>query len=73
MAIDVYPAGEEPIVNITSEKFISEIEHKNAKYISGNIEEVSQKIYSLLKENDIVITLGAGTVTKIGSLIEKCR
>ena len=50
-----------------------EIEHKNAKYISGNIEEASKKIYSLLKENDIVITLGAGTVTKIGSLIEKCR
>lgn len=73
MAIDVFPAGEEPIENITSEKFVSEISHKNAKYISGNIEEVSQKIYSLLKENDIVITLGAGTVTKIGSLIEKCR
>ena len=72
-AIDVYPAGEEKIEGITSEKFISEITHKNAKYVSGNIEEVSKKIYSQLKENDIVITLGAGTVTKIGSLIEKCR
>ena len=72
-AIDVYPAGEDAIEGISSENFISEINHKNAKYISGNIEEVSKKIYSLLEENDIVITLGAGTVTKIGSLIEKCK
>lgn len=72
-AIDVYPAGEDEIRGITSENFISEIKHKNANYISGNIDEVSKKIYSHLKENDIVITLGAGTVTKIGSLIEKCK
>ena len=72
-AIDVFPAGEDEIKGITSENFISEIKHKNAKYISGNIEESSKKIYSQLEENDIVITLGAGTVTKIGSLIEKCK
>ena len=72
-AIDVFAAGEDEIKGITSENFISEIKHKNAKYISGNIEEASKKIYSQLEENDIVITLGAGTVTKIGSLIEKCK
>ncbi len=72
-AIDVYPAGEDPIEGITSENFISQLQHKNAKYVSGNIDEVSAKIYSQLEENDIVITLGAGTVTKIGSLIEKCK
>ena len=72
-AIDVYSAGEEDIEGISSENFISEINHKNAKYISGNIEEATKKIYSLLEENDIVITLGAGTVTKIGSLLEKCK
>ncbi len=73
IAIDVYSAGEDYIDGITSKNFISEINHKNAKYISGNIEEASKKIYPLLEENDIVITLGAGTVTKIGSLIEKCK
>ena len=72
-AIDVYSAGESAIDGISSKNFVSEINHKNAKYISGNIEEASKKIYSQLEENDIVITLGAGTVTKIGSLIEKCK
>ena len=72
-AIDVYSAGESAIDGISSKNFVSEINHKNAKYISGNIEEASKKIYSQIEENDIVITLGAGTVTKIGSLIEKCK
>ncbi len=73
IAIDVYPAGEDEIEGITSENFISEINHKNATYVDGNIDDASKKIYPLLEENDIVITLGAGTITKIGSLIEKCK
>ncbi len=71
ITIDVFSAGENEIENINSETFTKEIEHNNAKYISGDIETVSKEIYPLLSRNDIVITLGAGTVTKIGSLIEK--
>ena len=68
---DVYSAGEDKIENINSERFSKEINHKNVKYISGNIDECAGKIYPELKENDIVITLGAGSITKLGKLIQQ--
>ncbi|MBE7705214.1 MAG: UDP-N-acetylmuramate--L-alanine ligase [Cyanobacteria bacterium SIG29] len=73
LVIDVYSAGEDKIEGISSEKFANEINHKDCNYISGGIVQNANKIYPLLQKNDIVITLGAGTVTKIGSLIEKCK
>lgn len=71
IVLDVFSAGEEEIKNVNSEIFSKEIKHKEVKYIQGDIETASKKIYPLLNRNDIVITLGAGTITKIGSLIEK--
>ena len=68
---DVFSAGESEIKNINSKIFAEEINHKNVKYIDGDIELASKKIYPLLNKNDIVITLGAGTITKVGNLIEQ--
>ncbi len=71
---DVYSAGEDIINGINSEKFNNEVVHNNHYYISGDIEECAKKIYPLLKNNDIVITLGAGTVTQIGkNLLEESK
>ncbi len=69
LIIDVYAASEDKIDGITSENFEKDIQHKNAKYVSGNIDECSKKIYDELKPNDIAVTLGAGTVTNIGKLL----
>ncbi len=66
---DVYPAGEAPIEGITSENFSKEVEHGNHKYIKGSIEEAANEIYPLLKEGDIVITLGAGDITNMGKYL----
>lgn len=66
---DVYPAGEDPIENITSENFSKELEHKDYEYIQGDIPSAADKIYPLLKKGDIVITLGAGTITKLGYIL----
>ena len=71
LIIDVFSAGENKIENINSERFSKEIKHKDVQYISGPIDECAKKIYPILKENDILITLGAGTVTNIGKLIEE--
>lgn len=74
IAIDVFPAGETKIENINSENFIKEINHKKAIYISGEIQNNAEKIFPHLNKNDIVITLGAGSITKLGSyLLEKIR
>lgn len=66
---DVYPAGESAIEGVSSEKFSKEIVHKNTFYIKGDVTEAAEKIYPMLKRNDIVITLGAGSVTKAGTII----
>ncbi len=67
---DVYSAGENSIEGITSEHFVNDLHQSKAEYIRGNMEECSKKIYPKLGENDIVITLGAGDITKLGGLLE---
>ena len=68
---DVYSAGEDKIEGITSENFAKDICHNDCTYISGSMEECAQKILPLLKKNDLVITLGAGTITELGRLLEQ--
>lgn len=66
---DVFAASEDVIEGITSDKFASELE--NAKYFSGDIAEVAQKLLPTLKRGDVVIGLGAGTITGLGENLEK--
>ncbi|MBO5948740.1 UDP-N-acetylmuramate--L-alanine ligase [bacterium] len=61
---DVFEASEDPIEGITSENFVKDFQDK-AHWISGNMQEVATKILPLLKENDVVISLGAGTITHL--------
>ena len=69
--IDVFCAGDKPLEDYNSKNFVSEIIKKgiDAKYIDGNIEQTAQKIAKDLKEEDIVLTLGAGDITKVGGII----
>lgn len=66
---DVYSAGEDKIEGVTSEVFSKEIIHCDCNYIQGSIEDITPHILKMLKENDIVLTLGAGTITKLGKLL----
>lgn len=67
---DVYNACESPIENINSENFVKEIKHKDCIYIKGDMQTVAEETYPFLQKGDIVITLGAGTVTKIGKYLK---
>ncbi len=71
IVLDVFSAGEDKIENINAENFAKDINHKDVVYIAGTVEEAAKEIYKYLNKNDIVITLGAGTVTKIGKLTEE--
>lgn len=65
---DVYAASEDEIEGVNSEKFANELaEHIDipCEYIGGSITDVAQKLYPELKENDVVIGLGAGTITNL--------
>lgn len=65
---DVYAASEDPIEGISGKNFADEI---NAEYFGGTMEEVAQKLLPTLKPGNIVIGLGAGTITTLGKYLEE--
>lgn len=68
---DVYAASEEPIEGINSQKFASEFD--NAEYISGSIQDVADKLLPTLQKNDIVIGMGAGTITNLAKCLKVAK
>ncbi len=70
---DVYAASEKPIEGINSQNFVEDLNKiRPAEYISGDIETVAEKLRPTLKSGDIVIGLGAGTITNLAKeLMEK--
>lgn len=71
IVIDVYAASENEIEGITSENFVNAIDHKDAVYAKGTIKEAAKQIIKDLQPNDIVLTLGAGDITKIGGYLKE--
>lgn len=66
---DVYAASEDAIDGINSENFTKELAAKldvPCVYIGGSMDEVAKELFPTLKTNDVVIGLGAGTVTNLG-------
>ena len=61
---DVYPAGEEPIEGITSERLAEEC---GALYC-GSLKEAVEVLRRELRPGDVLLTLGAGDVTKFFNL-----
>ena len=68
---DVYSAGEDKIEGTTSENFVNELKNDKFIYSKGNLQDNAQEITNKLKAKDIIVTLGAGTITKLGNLIEE--
>lgn len=73
---DIYAASEQPIEGITAEILTENIKkygHKNANYI-GDVETAAEKVVPHLQEGDLVITLGAGTITRLSDeIVEKLK
>lgn len=67
---DIYAARETNTYDISSKDLVDEIIKlgKNAIYISS-LEGCASYLKDNVKENDIVLTLGAGTVTNIGPMV----
>ncbi|MBC7798186.1 MAG: UDP-N-acetylmuramate--L-alanine ligase [Pyrinomonadaceae bacterium] len=68
---DIYAASEEPMENVTAEVLTNNIRqfgHKNAHYI-GAIEGAAEKISANLQQGDLLITLGAGSVSRVSDQV----
>ncbi len=71
IVVDVYSASEDPIEGVNSKAFAQCFENKDVTYVGGSMENAARKILPLLKSGDMVITLGAGDVTRIGGELLK--
>jgi UDP-N-acetylmuramate--alanine ligase len=67
---DIYAAREKNTFEVSSKDLVNEIKKlgKNATYIA-DFSEIVEHIKQNAKEKDIVITLGAGTVTELGTML----
>jgi UDP-N-acetylmuramate--alanine ligase len=68
---EIYAASEEPIAGVTGETLTEAIQrygHKDVSYI-GSLDGAAQTICERVQPGDIVVTLGAGTVNRVGDQI----
>ncbi len=68
MVTDIYAASEEPLEGVTGERLVEEIKrfgHKDARYI-GSIDDAADALLEEVGAGDMVITLGAGNVSRAG-------
>ena len=72
IVLDIYAAREQNTYNISSKDLVDKINYfgKSAIYMP-DFDEVVSYLKQNVKENDIVLTLGAGTVTTIGPMLLK--
>ena len=68
---DIYAASEDSIDGVSSERFSSEIE--KSEYMPGSIKEVAKRLLPTIKQGDIVIGLGAGTITTLGKYLQEAN
>ena len=68
LVTDIYAASETPIDGINAEVLTGRIKsygHKNAEYV-GAVEGAADVLRQTVKDGDLVITLGAGSVHRSG-------
>jgi UDP-N-acetylmuramate--alanine ligase len=69
--LDIYPAGESAIAGITGEALARQISEKGttaAQYVNS-FEDAATSVTTSAEEGDMVLTLGAGSVSQLGPMI----
>ena len=69
--MDIYAAGEKPIPGVSGRVLYEGIKkhgHKDVTFIADR-EKIVEHMVSVLKQGDLMITLGAGDVWKLGEQV----
>lgn len=71
VVLPIYPAGEDAIPGVNAERLADEIRKKGHRsvYFAHSIESAAQHVYEYAQEGDLILTLGAGTVYKVGERV----
>ncbi len=71
LLLDIYPASEKPIEGITAETLaerIAQAGKQDVDYVSSFI-KAADKVSAIAQPGDLVLTLGAGSVSQLGPII----
>ena len=71
VVMDIYAAGEKPIPGVSGRVLFEGIKkygHKDVTFIADR-EKIVEHMVSVLKRGDLMITLGAGDVWKLGEQV----
>ena len=66
--LPIYAASEEPIPGVTAEALVAKIEGPRAEFVPDFAAAVAA-VVSMAEEGDLILTLGAGSVSQLGALI----
>jgi UDP-N-acetylmuramate--alanine ligase len=70
VVMDIYPAGETPIPGVSAADLADGIRahgHRNVMYLGGDRARVVDHVCEISRPGDLVLTLGAGDVSQLGS------
>jgi UDP-N-acetylmuramate--alanine ligase len=70
LVMDIYAAGESPLEGVTAEALARRMTCANARY-TGGADETLGAAALLARDGDLVLTLGAGDVWKVGERLVK--
>ena len=76
LLLPIYAAGESPIPGVSSEELAEDIHRVTGKNVCclGSFQEVEVRLLQEIRAGDLIITMGAGDVYKIGEeLVQKLR
>jgi UDP-N-acetylmuramate--alanine ligase len=70
LVMDIYPAGEAPIPGVTAADLVEGIRahgHRNVTYLGSDRAGIVDHVCNISRPGDLVLTLGAGDVSQLGS------
>lgn len=69
---EIYAAREKNIYKVSSKTLMNKIKEKDPEkdvYFFKDFEEIANFVYNNAEEGDLVITMGAGDIYKVGEMI----
>jgi UDP-N-acetylmuramate--alanine ligase len=69
LVLDIYPASEQPIEGVTGEALAKRIREKGAAQYVGSFADAVAAVTTATEEGDMILTLGAGSVSQLGPTI----
>ena len=67
--VDTYSAGDKFDEIYNSENFAKKINHDDVEYIKGSMDNVAKELFAKLEDEDFLITIGAGDITRVGQIL----